>query len=248
MTFLVVENSPEDRELLRALVEHTESWRYDDAETVADGLQKWSLNHPNVVLQDISFQNRPDSEAYNAMRTMSKISCVIAYSGTDSQEAVSLARDAGAIAFINKKSITSAKAFHDAIHECVRKNLFRGHPDTIKTDQDALVLRLAEAVFYGNGKPSMVAQLEAGAVKMDDMDKKLDLMVVTQEGRRIEVDTKFSDIAKGQDDTRRELKLYALLVPILGIVAIVVLNIVAMQKGFHSLPVPIPNFTSKASE
>lgn len=208
MRFLHIEDSEEDRILVESLIRRTKHWEYSGVSNLSEGIVLWQQEAPQVILIDIGFNGRPESESYRAIQMMAASACVIVLSGGDGQEAVNKARDAGASSFINKRDTSNAMRFHDAIMEGVEKNISKGIG---KNTSDLLLTQLAVAVFYGNGKPSVLARLEAGDTRMQSIETKLDDVKDAQCTMLESQDRKFEEIRKAQKNDRTETRIRGVL-------------------------------------
>lgn len=183
MRFLHIDDDENDRQLTHALIRRTKYWEYLQASSIEEGVEMWENDHPQVILIDIHFPGKSDREAFAAMRTMHTTSCVIALSGSEDLDMVNKARDAGAILFMHKSALHNPLAFHEAIVKGVERNLDKA---VASNPSEALIKQLAEAVFYGNGKPSILSRLEAGDVRMQSIESKIDAIAEVQDGNRLE--------------------------------------------------------------
>lgn len=177
MNFLHIDDCKTDQNLVEALVRRTKHWTYRGASSITEGLAAWDEEHPQVVLIDLGFPGRSHDEVFRAIRMMSAKSRVIVVSGSEDWKSANQSRDAGAIAFINKGALNTPRSFHDEILGSIERNL---KTQTGVSGSDDLIRQLCEAVFFGNGKPSILARLESGDQRMTGMDKKLDGIISAQ--------------------------------------------------------------------
>jgi CheY-like chemotaxis protein len=186
MRFLCIDDNDNDRFLVGNLVKRTKHWEFFEADSISAGLLSCQEESPQVILIDLKFAGRPIAETYQAIYTMSQLpdACVIVVSGDDSQDAVNKSRDAGATAFFNKKALLDPKAFHDAVLIAVSKNIGRGIG---KSAADTLLLRIADDIYHGNGKPGVLARLEGVDVKIDNLKDAHSEMQISQDKEFAEI-------------------------------------------------------------
>jgi DNA-binding response OmpR family regulator len=225
MRFLCIDDSENDQELVRALVKRTKHWQFFGASSISEGLLTCQEEDIQIVLIDLCFPGRPLAETYQAIYTLSQATCVIAVSGDDSQDAVNKARDAGAVSFINKRSLNDPKSFHDSVLASVTKKLSRGIG---KSASDVLLTQIATDIYYGNGKPGVLARLEGideGVARLKgdllevktsqkDMQLSQDLKL---DNIRMVAESNFQEIREKQDGDRLETRIRGVIL-ILGLI------------------------------
>lgn len=183
MKVLCIDDNKTDQELCTALIRRTKNWTIICADSVGEGLLLCETEKPQVVLIDIAFPNRPDEEAFYAMTSMAKESTVIALSGREDQESVDRAHQAGAAAFINKTAFGSPQKFHDKILAALKRGLTGA---VLEDHRWSIVEQLAEAVLWGNGRPGLLARVEAIDAKLDAGDGRFDTIEKKLDSSRVE--------------------------------------------------------------